>query len=547
MNYFNDINNIYDFVSKRGGKMILVLFPQVHDIKHKSKFELIMSSICTGPEYEINYINKKNCVFFDEFKKKYFEQIVNDNYELYQHCFKSYSKEYVHNISIANIDKLMVDNNYFYNSPIVSKSIDVYNGIRYENNYVCYNNKHNIFLFGNSTSFGYYVNNNETITYYLRNYIYDYNVHNCSTVGENIHNMSKRIMDFSINEGDIVLVGYPLCLYEESMSIFPTINLLSCFIHHNEYENFIDSSHYTSMCHQNIATYLYHKLFNVLNVPKHDNHNDEISDELCKVCENVIKIKNNNEIGATVMSCNPFTKGHRHLIEIGSKMFDYFIVFLMQEGIDLIFDKKICSDIVKNDVEDLNNVIVIDMPNVFSYQKFWPQYNDATLRHSNNFQGLDTSKLLNIVQRSFEKLNIKHFLCGIELDDNITKQHITQAKYIFQQHGINVLCIPRKKLHNQQFDINGTLCRQYLTYKQYDKLKYSLTEKTLQYLINNNVNAKLHTNNNVLRLIDKNVKNKNNDIKNNIINKLNMKVITIDTINEYFLHKKRMYDKGGNL
>jgi hypothetical protein len=185
------------------------------------------------------------------------------------------------------------------------------------------------------------------------------------------------------------------------------------------------------------------------------------------------------------MSCNPFTSGHRHLVEVGSKLFDYFVVFLMQEGINLVFDKTECENLARIGVEDLENVIVVPMSDVFSYQTYWAEYNDVALRHSKNLVGLNTYELLNIVGKAFKRINVQHFLCGIETNDNITHQHIVQAKTVFPQNDINVITIPRKKMANNMLSISGTQCREYLKTQQYDKLNGFLQPQVLKYIQDN--------------------------------------------------------------
>lgn len=64
------------------------------------------------------------------------------------------------------------------------------------------------------------------------------------------------------------------------------------------------------------------------------------------------------EIGAVVMNCNPFTLGHRYLIEEASKRCDILYVFVVEEDSSAFrFEDRI--KLVRLGTEDLKNVLVI--------------------------------------------------------------------------------------------------------------------------------------------------------------------------------------------
>jgi [citrate (pro-3S)-lyase] ligase len=485
------ISDIYDFVVHRGANMYLLEIPLVKDLERKNEFENYVEKICTDTVYKT--YDKKNLeyeVFFDKFRKKYFYDIVNKNKDIYKNCFIDYDDSYVKEISVAN-PSLVQNNEYFCFDDYSSNSINVCEGVRKEGEI---DKRNNVLFFGNSTMFGYYVNDNETISSYLRNFnLKNYSIYNCATNNETLINMYNRIINFSIKEGDIVIIGCAPCILGELIDLFPVIKTKDYFLRKHEKENFVDAAHYTAYCHKNIAKiifdklhYLFERSFSVVDY----NVNSLISEYKNELKKKNIVVDSTTTIGASVMSCNPFTVGHRYLVETGARMFDVFVVFLMQEGMNLIFDKEDCSNLVRIGVNDLENVIVVDMPEMFSYQTFWPEYNDLMLRHSKNFVGLNTYKLLDVVRQGFNKMNIDHFICGIETDDNITRQHITQAKYLFNQRGINVICIPRKKMTKGIKSISGTKCRELLKQHNYDELTGILQKSVVKYIIDNNLEIK---------------------------------------------------------
>lgn len=43
------------------------------------------------------------------------------------------------------------------------------------------------------------------------------------------------------------------------------------------------------------------------------------------------EVEGNAAVGSIVMNCNPFTLGHRYLIEYASKYVDYLYIFVVEE------------------------------------------------------------------------------------------------------------------------------------------------------------------------------------------------------------------------
>jgi hypothetical protein len=206
-----------------------------------------------------------------------------------------------------------------------------------------------------------------------------------------------------------------------------------------------------------------------------------------------ITLKQTDAIGMTVGSCNPFTKGHRHLAEVGSKMFDYFIFFVMQDGYDLLFNKHDSEQLIKIGVQDLKNVIVVPFPNnMISYSEFCPSYNSVAIRHSKNFIGINVYELGNYLVMLCKACNINHYISGIEINDAVTRQMGLHFKYICELNDINFIAIPRIK-NNDGKAISGTKCRELLRLKKFNELHDYMQNEVIKYIIDNNVEVKEFT------------------------------------------------------
>jgi len=63
--------------------------------------------------------------------------------------------------------------------------------------------------------------------------------------------------------------------------------------------------------------------------------------------------------GAVVMNCNPFTLGHRHLVETAAGQVDHLYIFVVREDRS-VFPFDVRFRLVNEEVRDLSNVLLID-------------------------------------------------------------------------------------------------------------------------------------------------------------------------------------------
>ncbi|MGQ5709509.1 [citrate (pro-3S)-lyase] ligase [Lactobacillus sp. PSON] len=91
--------------------------------------------------------------------------------------------------------------------------------------------------------------------------------------------------------------------------------------------------------------------------------------------EGIPKIENqeNKKIGAIVMNANPFTKGHRHLVELASQDNDLVYVFVVATDASL-FTADERMKLVKDGVKDLNNVKVVSGDDYMVSKATFPAY-----------------------------------------------------------------------------------------------------------------------------------------------------------------------------
>jgi [citrate (pro-3S)-lyase] ligase len=170
----------------------------------------------------------------------------------------------------------------------------------------------------------------------------------------------------------------------------------------------------------------------------------QLNEYLSKIVNQYKNILNEkNKIGAIVMNCNPFTKGHRYLIEEAKKQVDYLFIFVVEENKSFFsFEERF--EMVEIGVEDIKNVIVLPSGKfILSFQTL-PTYFD---KEEHNEVQVDAVNDLEIFARYVAKeLNIKVRFVGEEPIDMVTKQYNQQMFQTLEEFDIEVIEIPRKQV-----------------------------------------------------------------------------------------------------
>jgi len=149
---------------------------------------------------------------------------------------------------------------------------------------------------------------------------------------------------------------------------------------------------------------------------------------------------NGKTIGAIVMNCNPFTKGHRALAEYAAAHCDLLYLFVVETDRSL-FPTEVRYHLVKEGVADLKNVqVCLSGPYMISSATF-PTYflkkdEDATALQAE----LDITLF---AQRIAPALHITKRFAGQEPLDPTTARYNNAMSRILPQYGIEFCEIPR--------------------------------------------------------------------------------------------------------
>lgn len=189
--------------------------------------------------------------------------------------------------------------------------------------------------------------------------------------------------------------------------------------------------------------------------------------------------KKDGRNGSIVMNCNPFTLGHRYLIEYAASRVDNLYIFVVEE------DKSYFSfadriNLVHQGTEDLKNVIVLPSGKFIISATTFPGYfykddiKEATIDCSND--------LTVFAQYIAPALDIKIRFAGEEPLDPVTNQYNEGMKEILPQYGIEFQPIARKCDTDGSQVISASRVRKYYESGDLESLKTIVPSTTYRYL-----------------------------------------------------------------
>ena len=364
---------------------------------------------------------------------------------------------------------------------------------------------HSVFVLGGCLAFGVAASDDKTISSYLQSELnkyapgYRFIVHNygyylMQEETDRSMEMFDVLESLPVRAGDIVLILHP------PIEGIPFVDMSNAAKRPHKYgEVFFCVDHYTPAGYRMMADKLYeyleeNKYFqeNATDCVQVSHSSDKNQTDLSGTGFDESTLKELNEykaslreiydsirprIGAIVMNCNPFTKGHRYLIEEALKRCSQLVVFIVQEDRS-IFSFQDRIRLVKEGVKDLRNVTVVPSGRfIISSLTFREYFNKSECQE----QVVDTSEDVSIFAREIAPcLNISVRFVGEEPIDRITRQYNDTMKAILPQYGIEVVEVPRKKIDSEI--ISASKVRELLEERQWKKIEQMVPKTTLNYL-----------------------------------------------------------------
>lgn len=200
-----------------------------------------------------------------------------------------------------------------------------------------------------------------------------------------------------------------------------------------------------------------------------------------KMLESVKFPSNFAPFGAAVVNCNPFTLGHRYLIETASKMCGALYVIVVQEDAS-VFPFKDRMRLVSEGVRDLTNVKVLPSAGYAVSKATFPTYflKDRGLDTVAAVQAeLDVTLFANLFVPALE-LSMR--FVGTEPFCRTTEAYNDAMKKILPAHGVKLVEIPRIN-DASGMPVSASRVRKALKDKDCETLKMLLPPVTLEYLM----------------------------------------------------------------
>jgi len=183
-------------------------------------------------------------------------------------------------------------------------------------------------------------------------------------------------------------------------------------------------------------------------------------------------------VGSIVMNCNPFTLGHRYLIEQAAAQVARLYVFAVEED-KSIFPFADRLALIKAGTADLSNVTVLPSGKfIISSLTFTDYFNKEALQD----QAIDPTMDVSLFAKEIAPtMNITVRFAGEEPLDKVTKQYNDTMRRILPQFGVEFVEIPRVEFAGQV--ISASRVRRLLADKDFEGISKIVPPTTLNYLV----------------------------------------------------------------
>ena len=145
-------------------------------------------------------------------------------------------------------------------------------------------------------------------------------------------------------------------------------------------------------------------------------------------------------IGAVVCNCDPFTLGHRYLIEYAAGKCDFLYVFAVSEA-GSMFDPSDRLAMIKAGTADIENCRVYESDKYLVSRATFPAY---FIRNEEDAENVKSEIDINLfAERIAPKLGISKRFVGSEPYSPVTNAYNTKMKELLPTHGIELIEVLR--------------------------------------------------------------------------------------------------------
>ncbi len=353
-----------------------------------------------------------------------------------------------------------------------------------------------IFMVGGCRMYGFGADDNNTVESHLQR-IFNSELPDAKIIVQNYgfmftgmkKNETLSIIDaLPTKPGDIVLTELNIGDYNDPD--IKVIDISDAFCCPRDFNAFFDTVHYTPDGNRFTAEVLFKNiqsagLLNSETREKSDLYlgmNDSDSEYL-EAYKNILRDYYSERfqkpvIGSIVMNCNPFTVGHRYLIEKALDQCDFLMIFVVEED-KSCFPFEDRFKLVEQCTSDIVNKEIIPSGKfIISSLTFSEYFNKSELQEKK----IDTSLDVVLFAREIAPcLNITKRFAGEEPDDTVTRQYNETMARILPEYGIEFIEIPRASVNGSA--VSASKVRELIEKKEYDAIRELVPEETYQYIM----------------------------------------------------------------
>ena len=184
-------------------------------------------------------------------------------------------------------------------------------------------------------------------------------------------------------------------------------------------------------------------------------------------------------VGAAIMNCNPFTSGHRYLIETAAKECNHLYVFVVSEDKSL-FSAEDRLKMVQLGTADISNVTVLTTGPYLISSATFPTYFLQERESAAQVKCLLDIEIF--IKYYAPKFNINTRYVGTEPFSSMTRQYNTELKKVLPAHGIHVKEIQRLEIANTP--VSASQVRTFIDSGNIQAIKSLLHDTTYEFLLN---------------------------------------------------------------
>ena len=190
----------------------------------------------------------------------------------------------------------------------------------------------------------------------------------------------------------------------------------------------------------------------------------------------------NGTVGAVVMNCNPFTKGHRYLVETAAKDCDHLYIFVLSED-KSHFKADDRMAMVKAGTADIPNVTVLPTGPYLISSATFPTY---FLKEQAKIQDAQCELDVEVFGKYYApKFGITKRYVGTEPFCGVTAQYNAALARLLPEHGIALDQIPR--LESDSTAISASAVRELLASGNREAIASLVPQSTYDYLLEHNL------------------------------------------------------------